>query len=132
MSGININALSKSFPRKVISVLVILSLIFPGLAVSRAYHANILVKEVLVNRVGLGVIRFDVTELAGLAACAGSSAYKDAVLVDVNTKGGALMTSLALTAKTSGQRVNVYGTGTCALDPGIAEDADYIHIISAP
>jgi|GEM_PF-1002670 len=78
-------------------------------AEGRADHFT--VKYVRADRSGKGYVVFD-KPLANSPATCGTS-HKSHLAFNTNTPGGQAILSLALTAHSTGKRIQAYGTGNC-------------------
>ncbi|WP_143145170.1 hypothetical protein [Arcobacter sp. LA11] len=86
---------------------------------------NAKVKSIRVDKDGRGMIFFN-QPVAGTPPSCVHDAYKSALGIDTNTEAGKAILSLALTAKSGGFLLSVYGTGTCEIYGGrIVETWNY-------
>lgn len=74
---------------------------------------NFHVKSVRVDQNGKGIVEFSKPLIAHSGARPACGTYLSHLAIDVNTDGGKAIYSLALAARTTGQRIFALGTGNC-------------------
>lgn len=99
-------------------LILAVSMMFCSLQVFAIGHvSNAKVVQVRVDLDGRAMIIFD-QQVAGTPPNCVHVAYKNAFAVDASTDGGKAVLSWALTAKTTGAPVTVYGFGVCGVYGG--------------
>ena len=82
------------------------------------------VKDVRIDRSGLGIIEFD-GQIGSQPASCRLAPYTAHMSFDANTEGGKGIYAMALMAIASGKSVSAIGTGACSDYSGIVESLSY-------
>jgi len=100
---------------------LIFTFLFSFLIISQSHAighvSNVKVAKIRVDLDGRAMIFFS-ESIGGTPASCVHDAYKSAFGVDAATDGGKAVLSMALTAKTTGSLVTVYGMGGCGIYGG--------------
>lgn len=101
--------------------------ISPAFAVATVTGA---VVSVRVDRDGRGMVFFG-ANVSGVAGNCASASYPNALAFDSTTPGGKSILAAALAAKATGDVLDAYGTGGCAIyGNGVVEDVQYfLHVM---
>ena len=101
--------------RLLISALLALCISSQANAIGSVGSAKVI--QVRIDQDGKGMAIFD-QQVGGTPATCVHPAYTNAFSFDATTAGGKAIMAMALTAKTTDARVNVYGNGTCGIYGG--------------
>lgn len=94
-------------------ILLFLFFTLPNLAQAEGRANHFYVKYVRVDKSGKGYVVFD-KALAHTPNACGTS-HSNHLAFDTNTPGGQAIMSLALTAFSTGKRIQAYGTNNCTI-----------------
>lgn len=110
--------------------MVLVALLFCG--ISPAFAVGTVIGPVVKVRVdsnGKGMIFFS-ANVSGVAVHCASTYYPNVLAFDSATPGGKSILAAALAAKATGDTVEAYGTGQCAIyGSGVAEDVQYLQVM---
>lgn len=114
--------------KKLIQILIISSALFQTQqAFSYGALSNAKVTEVRIDSDGKGMVIFD-QPIGNAPPGYVVPAYANAMAFNVTTAGGKAIMAMALTAKTTGANIVVYGTGVCGHYGSYVEDWSYGHL----
>lgn len=106
-------------------IAALLGLCISSQALAAGSIGNAKVIQVRIDQDGRGMVVFDQL-IAGAPATCVHPAYTNALAFNATTGGGKAIMAMALTAKTTGASIAVYGTGACGIYGGAnVEDWDY-------
>lgn len=106
-------------------VAALLGLCISSQALAAGAIGSAKVINVRIDQDGKGMVIFD-QPIAGTPATCVHPAYTNALSFNTTTGGGKAIMAMALTAKTTGASVTVYGTGACEIYGGAhVEDWSY-------
>ena len=98
-------------------ILTVLSLCISSHAAAAGSIASAKVIQVRVDQDGRGMVVFD-QPVGGTPATCIHPAYANALSFNASTGGGRAIMAMALTAKSTGATLTVYGTGSCGIYGG--------------
>jgi len=108
----------------------LLALLFCGISPAFAVGTVIgTVVKVRVDSSGKGMVFFS-ANVSGVAVNCASAYYPNGLAFDSATPGGKSILAAALAAKATGDTLEAFGTGQCAIyGSGVVEDVQYLQVL---